>query len=293
MLIYKEAQPRVLILGQCHAEEIYGVEIAMEIINQFLHPEQFQGNRTFLQKGLYFTEIWIVPTYNPEGLRVVHGEVGNGIQDVTYRKNKRDTNYNDMFDYEVGIGHDLDGVDLNRNYDFNWIFGDTLLHPCNACSYDDDYDYYRGEYPESESEIQAIVNLAKEQKFLLSIAYHSSRSGNVDKNVVYPWAWEGKSTIVESPGFDVISDLGDEIAELLGYSYFGGSKSRRGNTHDWLYRENGGIQYLVEVGYTDDAPYGEGYLLEADHLDEVVEFNMYAFFHLLMRAAGHFITMNP
>ena len=61
----KEAQPRVLILGQCHAEEIYGVEIAMEIINQFLHPEQFQGNRTFLQKGLYFTEIWIVPTYNP------------------------------------------------------------------------------------------------------------------------------------------------------------------------------------------------------------------------------------
>ena len=290
----KEAQPRVLILGQCHAEEIYGVEIAMEIINQFLHPEQFQGNRTFLQKGLYFTEIWIVPTYNPEGLRVVHGYVEDGdeIQDVTYRKNKRDTDNNGIFDFEDGIGQDTDGVDLNRNYDFNWIFGDTLLQSCDPtvsdCSYNDDYDYYRGEYPESESETQAIVNLAREENFLLSIAYHSSRSGNVDKNVVYPWAWEGKSTIVESPGFDVISDLGDEIAELLGYSYFGGSKSRRGNAHDWLYRETGCIQYLVEVGYTDDATYGEGYLIEAGHLDEVVESNMDAFFHLLMRAAGQF-----
>jgi len=290
----KEAQPRVLILGQCHAEEIYGVEIAMEIINQFLHPEQFQGNRTFLQKGLYFAEIWIVPTYNPEGLRVVHGYVEDGveIQDVTYRKNKRDTDNNGVFDFVDGIGQDTDGVDLNRNYDFNWVFGDTLLQSCDPtvsdCSYNDDYDYYKGDYPESESEVQAIINLAKEHNFLLSIAYHSSRSGNVDKNVVYPWAWEGKSTIVESPGFDVISDLGDEIAELLGYSYFGGSKSRRGNAHDWLYRENGCIQYLVEVGYTDDAPYGEGLLIETDHLDEVVESNMDAFFHLLMRASGQF-----
>jgi hypothetical protein len=45
---------------------------------------------------------------------------------------------------------------------------------------------------------------------------------------------------------------------------------------------------LVEVGYTDDASYGEGFLIEADHLDEVVESNMDAFFHLLMRAAGQF-----
>ena len=286
----RESEPKVLILGQCHAEEIYGVEISMEIINQFLHPDQYSDNRPYLQMGLYFTEIWIVPTYNPEGLRVVHGynEDGEEIQDVTYRKNKRDTNYNDIFDYEVGIGHDIDGVDLNRNYDFNWIFGDTLLTPCtSSCSYADDFDYYKGEYPESESETKAIVKLAREQNFLLSIAYHSSRSGRVDKNVVYPWAWEGKSSIIQSPGFEVIDKLGEDIAELLVYSYFGGSKSRRGNAHDWLYRETGCIQYLVEVGYTDDATYGEGYLIEAGHLDEVVESNMDAFFHLLMRAAGN------
>ena len=100
----------------------------IEIINQFLHPDQYSNNRPYLQRGLADSELWIIPTYNPEGLRVVHGyfEDGNEIQDVTYRKNKRDTNNNNIFDYENGIGGDTDGVDLNRNYDFNWIFGDGL-----------------------------------------------------------------------------------------------------------------------------------------------------------------------
>ena len=295
----REQEPKVLILGQCHAEEIYGVEIAMEIINQFLHPEQYSNNRPYLQRGLAESELWIIPTYNPEGLRVVHGYVedGNEIQDVTYRKNKRDTNNNNIFDYENGIGGDTDGVDLNRNYDFNWFFGDTLLQGCSDCTtYPDHYDYYKGEYPESESEVQAIVNLAKEQKFLLSIAYHSSRSGNVDKNVVYPWAWEGKSNIIESPGFDVIRDLGNEIAGFLDYDYANGSSKRRGQAHDWFYRETGCIQYLIEVGYTSHGPndpslYQAGLLIEPWGVDpnnpeNVIKENIEAFFHLLMKAAG-------
>ena len=30
-------------------------------------------------------------------------------------------------DQNVLVGYDEDGVDLNRNYDINWIFGDELL----------------------------------------------------------------------------------------------------------------------------------------------------------------------
>jgi len=33
-----EDEPKFLFLGQCHAEEIYGVEITMELINKFLQP---------------------------------------------------------------------------------------------------------------------------------------------------------------------------------------------------------------------------------------------------------------
>ena len=54
----RESEPKVLILGQCHAEEIYGVEISMEIITQFLHPDQdlYSDNWSFFQKSLYNIE---------------------------------------------------------------------------------------------------------------------------------------------------------------------------------------------------------------------------------------------
>ena len=92
----------------------------------------------------------VVP-HNPEGHTVVHGweEDGEWLQDVTFRKNKTDVNGNGEFDFDPeGYGNDLDGVDLNRNYDFNWFFGDpvnTLDGGCSANpSYVSHYDYYRG-----------------------------------------------------------------------------------------------------------------------------------------------------
>ena len=88
-------KPRVLILGQCHSEEILGVEISMSLIERFLYPQNYPSDINTLIGVLYSTEIWIVPTHNPEGHTVVHGwndENGNWLQDVTYRKNKHDVN---------------------------------------------------------------------------------------------------------------------------------------------------------------------------------------------------------
>ena len=183
--------------------------------------------------------------------------------------------------YQVGVGNDSDGVDLNRNFDFNWSFGDEVLEPCTNCSsYNDKYDYYRGESPESGSETQAIVELAREQNFLLSIAYHSSRSGRIDRYVIYPWAWKDKCGCDDinqkqlSPGFNVINELGLDIAEItgtdLGENYTEtGSSYRKGNAHDWLYRETGCIQYLIEVGYDLDFDYGNDLLIEGDYLTDL------------------------
>ncbi len=182
----KEDEPRVLFLGQCHAEEIFGVETAMELIDMFLHPEEHIGSMyyQYMKAILQSAEVWVVPTYNPEGLRVVHGyeDAGAWIQDLAYRKNKRDVNANGVFDFVPGSGNDSDGVDLNRNYDFNWIFGDAAweLDPGGPNpSYFAHYDYYRGSAPFSEAETRSIRDFAKAQNFILSIAFHSSRSGNV------------------------------------------------------------------------------------------------------------------
>ena len=283
-------KPRVLILGQCHAEEILGVEISMELIYRFLHPEEYPTEYQTLAGLLYSSEIWIVPTYNPEGLHVVHGweESGVWVQDLSYRKNKRDANQNGAFDFDTnGYGNDIDGVDLNRNYSLNWIFGDEYLETDEGCgsnpSYVSNYDYYRGESPFSENEVVAIRDLLLEHDFLLSIAYHSSRSGCVAERVIYPWLWTGPKI---SPDYQVIQPLGQQIAELTlsevgdGNYHFAASGSMRGNAHDWTYATTGCIQYLIEVGTDNIQP------TDVDLIENTIDRNLPGAFYLMKRAAG-------
>ncbi len=274
-----EDEPRVLILGMCHAEEIYGIEIAMSLIEQLLNDQSF----------LEDLEIWVIPTYNPEGLRVVHGYIENEvdtIQDVSFRKNKRDVNQNQEFDFNslVEAGSDSDGVDLNRNFGFNWVFGDTAYALDGGCGdYVSHYDYYKGAAPFSESETQAIRDFAIEKSFLLSIAYHSSRSGCVSERVIYPWLWEETK---KSPDYEVIKNLGEEIASLIpkeneALAYHVAPSSRpRGNAHDWFYTETGCIQYLIEVG-TDNMQSNDTLIIE-----DTIDRNMEGLEYLLHRAAG-------
>ena len=290
-----EDEPKVLILGQCHAEEIYGLEIAVELIEWLLYPTNDYAQSIY--SVMSSSEIWIIPTHNPEGLNVVHGwydDTNQWHQDESYRKNKFDANQNNMFDYFYGIGDDVDGVDLNRNYDFNWIFGDDFQQVDTGCSanpsYLSNFDYYRGPYPFSEPEIQAIKDFTLENNFILSIAYHSSRSGCVSEKVISPWLWQGGKA---APDLDIISRLGEEIASKTpswdGQSFYypANSTSRRGNAHDWLYSQTGCMQYLIEVG-TSDMQSNDIELIE-----NTIDNNMQGLFHLLKRAAGTSIQDGP
>ncbi len=279
-------KPKILFLGQCHAEEIFGVEITMELICRFLNPTP-QYPIQNMQAILQSCEVWVIPTYNPEGLRVVHGYQSDTtfIQDVSFRKNKRDVNGNNMFDFIVGVGNDSDGVDLNRNFDLNWFLGDgPYQEDHSGGDYQSHYDYYRGAAPFSESETQAIRDFALEKQFFLSIAYHSSRSGNVAEKVIYPWYWaSGKS----SADYGTIAALGGGIAGLIPKEADVGSYtpipsvSRRGNTHDWLYAETGCIQYLIEVGTQNMQPD------DSTLVDDTIERNLRGAFHLMNRSFGY------
>ena len=288
----EEDEPSFLFLGQCHAEEIYGVEITMELINKFLHPSP-QYHLQNMQAILQSSEVWVVPTYNPEGLTVVHGDSvsGDWLQDVSYRKNKRDVNLNGVFDFDntAEAGNDSDGVDLNRNYDFNWIFGDGLWEEdYGSNNYQSHFDYYRGESPFSENETQIVRDFALENKFLLSIAYHSSRSGNVAEQIIYSWMWDGGKS---SPDYPVISSLATGISNLIPTetgvapaNYIPvASVSRRGNAHDWFYTETGCIQFLIEAGTANMQPDN------LELIEDTIERNLEGALHLMNRGIGYFI----
>ena len=242
-----EDEPALLYVGSVHAEEVLGVEITMDMIHEILENRQMSPYNVYIAE----LENWFVPTYNPEGLGVVME-----TEHVSWRKNMRDNNNNGVWDVEPGEGGDIDGVDMNRNYSFNWVHGDTLY-----CSDGDQpFDYYRGPAPISEGGIQAIVNLAAQEHFIYSIAWHSSRTGNLSEKVFYSSEWDDYKY---SPDFEHNENIGEHVAALiqkqsLSASYEPSpSRGRKGSAHEWFYKEHGTTQLLIECGTSNLQPNAE------------------------------------
>lgn len=239
-----EDEPAVMFAGMCHAEEVLGTEVTLHMMEDIL----IHRNLPPYQYWLSELEIWFVPTYNPEGLAVVH----SGLDD-SFRKNKRDNNNNGIFDFINQPGNDIDGVDLNRNYGFNWIHGDTLY--CEDG--EERYDYYRGHAPFSEGGTKAIRNLAAKQHFIYSINWHSSRTGNFSEQLFYSFE---HAVYKKSADFELIREVGEKVASLIETEDGTGcykaypSIGRKGSAHDWFYQKHGTIQFLIECGTSNLQP---------------------------------------
>ena len=277
----KEDEPRALFVGQVHAEEILGIEVVLSLMMDLLDPRPEDYSHMNILRT--YLEIWLIPSANPDGLGVVH----DGL-DVTYRKNKTDfspegVTPNGVFDFEPSIGNDVDGVDLNRNFGFNWTFGDTFL-VFDETDYGSHYDYYRGPSPFSESEAVAIRDLALEHDFVFSIVWHSSRSGRLSEKVFTSWNWEGNKP---SPDLDLMKGIADSFSDLMEKEDGTGSYlsvlsgSRNGKLHDWFYRETGCIQYLVECGTSNLQP--DSLLIES-----TISRTKPAMVYLLDRSIGYY-----
>ena len=72
----KEDEPRVLFVGQVHAEEILGLEIVIDMMEDLLFPDASIHTHMSILKE--YLDIWFIPTANPEGLNVVHDELAIG-----------------------------------------------------------------------------------------------------------------------------------------------------------------------------------------------------------------------
>ncbi|MDZ4182600.1 MAG: M14 family zinc carboxypeptidase, partial [Candidatus Cloacimonadaceae bacterium] len=234
----EEEEPALLFVGQVHAEEVLGVQIVMSNIHNILS----QRYQTPYSQWISQLDMWFIPTLNPEGHNVVTSNM-----DTSYRKNKRDNNNNGIFDYSPLVGYDFDGVDLNRNMDYNWVHGDTLGQPGGL----EVWDYYRGPAETSESESIALKALCDAKKFVYSIVWHSSRTGNFSEKVYYSFNWK---EVRPSPDINFISTIGagvgaQIIKEAGGASYeVYPNLSRKGALHDWAYKQYGTIQLLIEAG---------------------------------------------
>jgi hypothetical protein len=176
--------------------------------------------------------------------------------DTSYRKNKHDNNGNGIFDYNPLVGYDIDGVDPNRNFDFNWVHGDTLFQPATV-EVPELWDYYRGPEPMSESENQALQSLTEQYPFVFAICWHSSRSGNLSEKCYYPFNWK---EVRPSPDMTFAQSVAAGVAGQITNQTASGTYaalpnlSRKGALHDWMYQQYGTIGLIIECGTSDLQP---------------------------------------
>ncbi len=248
-----EDEGGILFDGVHHAREPLGNEICLGIALTLLEGYGVDPQITAWVDSL---EIWIVPIVNTEGYKYI---MDYNLEDPWWRKNMRDNNENGRFDDWY------DGVDLNRNYDFNWELS-GFPNPWNKM--------YKGPYPASESEITAMTELTERiHRFILSITYHSF--GEI---VGFPWYWP----LHDPPDLDVMSDVAENVASRIErrdgsgtYTYLSLS-GLMGSSLNWQYGVMGTIQLLIETG-TEFFP-------EPEAVDSIVATNIDGAFYLLDRA---------
>jgi hypothetical protein len=246
-------RPAILFNGCHHADEIMGAQITTALMVELVSG---YGTDPEVTQWLDEYEIYIVPVVNVDGHHVVTHNI-----DPRWRKNTRDLDGDGVL-YEYG-----EGVDINRNYDFNWAKGG---------SGDSSSVRYRGEHPFSESENRAMHSLASDRRFLLSITYHSQ--GEV---IYYPWSWYGRAAPDDKLLTDIAEGLAASIPTMAGDTTYKAEYGAGtvGQSYPWLYGRFGTFDFIVETGRGS-------HVFPVEYEPVIREANLKGARYLLRRAAG-------
>jgi carboxypeptidase T len=205
-----EGEPEVLIAGCHHARELMTVEIPLYVMRRLLDG---YGTDPVITDLVDTRDIWIIPIVNPDG-HVYVEEHSGGQSDGWWRKNRRVN------------GDGSVGVDLNRNYGYEWGYDDYGSSPTPSS------EVYRGTGPFSEPETAAIRDFMASHAFTTSASFHSY--GDL---LLYPWGYAP----LDTPDRAVFRAMGDSISAQNGY-LAGNPKSgaiylTNGEMCDWEYGE--------------------------------------------------------
>lgn len=231
-------KPVFFLMATIHAREVVPAEIALRFISYLLEGYGSDPDVTWL---LNEHEMVVAPMTNPDGYKLVE-------QGFMQRKN---TNISyGGFCVTPPLVSDQYGVDLNRNFAFQW--GSIASPDTDPCA-----QTFPGGSAASEPETQAL------QAFLASLfpdhprpADGNAAPGDTDgilitlhsysDLVLWPWGY----TLRPSPNAEGLQRLGERLARFNGYqpqqSY--GLYPTSGTTDDWSYANLGIASYTFEVG---------------------------------------------
>ena len=186
--------------------------------------------------GIYFVFLT-----NPDGAEIVLDGLINIPCEITKSYLTTANNGNTNFSqYKANINL----VDLNTNFNANWGGGSQNLTCPNT-------ENFIGFYPESEREVQSLINFTLQTKPLLTISYHSKG------NVIY-WGFENQSE--ENKNRD--QKIGEQLSQQTGYNLIL-TENSTGGYKDWCINSLKIPSYTIEVGNENiPHPIGEEFLPE-------------------------------
>ncbi len=211
----EEGEPAYLLVSNHHAREIVTPVIALYAMEQLTGE---YGNDPRVTDVVDNYEIWIAPTWNPDG----YVEVFNGNN--MWRKNKR------VFQNSVG-------VDQNRNYPFGWFSQCSGSNDPNSAT-------YKGPAPASEAETLTMIALSGDRNFAKVVDYHSS-----GREVLSGYS-------CHSHPFEAFAK--SEAVALSTASGYGGDRrgpSAEGEHYEWQWAMHGSHAFLIESHTSFQPPY--------------------------------------
>jgi hypothetical protein len=218
---------------------------------------------------LNFSEIYLIVALNVDGFEAVE-------RNEWHRKNLRpfDEDSDGLFDEDIpddqdgdgymenlqqwndvewedvqweGVDDDFDGllnedwtggIDLNRNYDYQWDA------PVYSGSPDPEAEDFRGPAPFSEPETQALRNLALKHDFRYSVSFHSGA-----ESISYPWDY----TTMPARDESTLREIASNLSQLThaSYSQAGAWYTLSGSLDDWMYGNRSTLAFTCEI-YTNE-----------------------------------------
>ncbi|MBX7080363.1 MAG: hypothetical protein K1X88_14295 [Nannocystaceae bacterium] len=206
--------PAVLYSGTMHAREWLATMATMCVADRFATADDTDAVVTDLLSAI---EIWVVPVINPDGYVI------SWTEDRYWRKNARD-------------GY---GVDLNRNWDYQWaVVGAS----------DDPYaEDYHGPAPFSEPESSALRDfIVARPQLRAHIDFHS-----FSQLVLRPWGYD----YALPPDEATLSMLGQQMSDAMwdatatDYASIHAAElyPAAGAVDDWGYGVQGLMAFTIEL----------------------------------------------
>ena len=217
-LASKTTKPAVVFLGTHHAREHLSTEVPL-LLAQWLAEQAKKGDADVL-RWLETREIYIVPMVNPDG---VEHDIENGKYRA-WRKNRR-LNKGGVY-----------GVDLNRNYGFQWGTGGSSKSPSS--------DVFMGPEPFSEPETQAIRDFVQARPQITTLlSFHT-----FSELILYPWGHKYDG-ITDPRALKVHETMAKTMAQWNRYTPQQASDLyiASGDTTDWAYGSRGIISFTFEL----------------------------------------------